>query len=418
MARSLVVAAALLAASPLLAQTSWVQSPINGHWYRLTAPQDWASAQAEAVRDGANLATIRSQPQLDWVLRQFGLRNLWIGLNDEAVEGTFVWVSGEPVLYTHWCPGEPNNLYSGEDYVQITQWCIDRVGGWNDQDGTDPYPGLIEATSAPDGWVQSPVNGHWYRRTEPLAWRDGEARALLEGGHLATVRSQAEHDWLLAQFGTGPLWIGLNDATTEGMFEWTSGEPVAFTAWCPGEPSGTGADDDFVTVDATCAPAGGWNDVDGLALQPAVLERTTPPGSGLVTFGQGCAGALGAPVLSAAFGTQLLIGGRFDLRVDTISPSRLAIPFGLIGFDDQIWRGQLLPVSLTPIGMPGCNVYIDIVVDELLYKRGNMAEWSLPVPNDSQLIGVECFFQSFVIEPGANAFGAVVSNAGRATIGR
>ena len=42
----------------------------------------------------------------------------WIGLNDAASEGTFAWVSGEPVTYTNWAPGEPNNA-GGEDYVHV-----------------------------------------------------------------------------------------------------------------------------------------------------------------------------------------------------------------------------------------------------------------------------------------------------------
>ena len=33
----------------------------------------------------------------------------WIGLSDQAVENNFVWDSGEPVTYTAWGPGEPNN---------------------------------------------------------------------------------------------------------------------------------------------------------------------------------------------------------------------------------------------------------------------------------------------------------------------
>ena len=34
---------------------------------------------------------------------------LWIGLEDSAEEGTWVWSSGKPVTYTAWASGEPNN---------------------------------------------------------------------------------------------------------------------------------------------------------------------------------------------------------------------------------------------------------------------------------------------------------------------
>ena len=33
----------------------------------------------------------------------------WIGLNDMAVEGTFVWMDGSAPSYTDWKSGEPSN---------------------------------------------------------------------------------------------------------------------------------------------------------------------------------------------------------------------------------------------------------------------------------------------------------------------
>ena len=54
----------------------------------------------------------------------FGVVNtgLFIGLNDAANEGTFVWSSGEAVTYLPWRAGEPNGLTTenfgelGQDY--------------------------------------------------------------------------------------------------------------------------------------------------------------------------------------------------------------------------------------------------------------------------------------------------------------
>jgi hypothetical protein len=45
--------------------------------------------------------------------------------------------------------------------------------------------------------VRSPVNAHWYARTDaPMSWTGAETFARVIGGHLVTVRSQAESDWL------------------------------------------------------------------------------------------------------------------------------------------------------------------------------------------------------------------------------
>src|SRR5262249_23259674 len=51
------------------------------------------------------------------------------GLTDAAMEGTFVWVSGEPVTYTNWNPGEPNNSGGNENYTEM----LGSNGQWNDQ---------------------------------------------------------------------------------------------------------------------------------------------------------------------------------------------------------------------------------------------------------------------------------------------
>lgn len=412
---SSVLAAALLVAPTVFAQSSWVQSPINGRWYRLTAPQTWNTAEAEAVGEGGHLATVRNRDEHRWLVGQFGNRNMWIGLNDAAVEGTFVWSSGEPVGYTNFCPNEPNGL-PGEDYVHIAAWCIDETGGWNDQIGTDLQPGLIEVVSAPNGWVQSPVNGNWYRTTDPQTWLDARTEAQHDGGDLVTIRSQAEMDWIVGQFGSRELWIGLNDAASEGNFVWSSGEPVVYTHWCVGEPNG-GAGIDYVRLSSSCTEVGAWADDDGSRLFGGLVERTTAPGSGFSPVGAGCAGSAGVPVLDARFGSVLRVGARFDMLATNLPGIAIAVPFGLVGFNDRMWSGFALPFDLGAVGMPGCMLYNDIVDVALLYKNGTTAEWSMRVPNDTGLVGLATLFQVLVIDPGANPFGGVVTNGGRATIG-
>jgi hypothetical protein len=59
---------------------------------------------------------------------------IWLGLTDTRVEGTFMWIDGEPFgwySYQNGRAGEPNDYLGGED-------CAELEGGgiWNDQDCT------------------------------------------------------------------------------------------------------------------------------------------------------------------------------------------------------------------------------------------------------------------------------------------
>ncbi|MBA4175275.1 MAG: hypothetical protein C0505_01725 [Leptothrix sp. (in: Bacteria)] len=114
----------------------------GGSTYHLSTNATWAAAEAEAVAAGGNLVTLNSAAEENAIKAYFGTATLfWIGLNDVASEGTFVWSSGEAVTYTNWSGGEPNNL-GNEDYTMMN-W----GSGWND--GTSCcMQGVIEVRNA------------------------------------------------------------------------------------------------------------------------------------------------------------------------------------------------------------------------------------------------------------------------------
>ena len=123
----------------------------NGHWYELVmdgAAVQWQVAEDYAVGKGGHLVTINSAEEETWLRNTFGgSTQFWIGFNDLQTEGTWVWSSGEPVTYTHWHPGQPDN--SGDEDCAILNWYIYN-GAWNDWDPTlHEIQGIAEYNAVP-----------------------------------------------------------------------------------------------------------------------------------------------------------------------------------------------------------------------------------------------------------------------------
>lgn len=140
----------------------------------------------------------------------------------------------------------------------------------------------LAVSSAARAQVTNPTNGHVYTLTaSSMSIQDARLAAAALGGYLAAVNDADEQAWILAAFpGTPVSWIGLSDEATEGTYVWDSGEPFAYSAWCPGEPNnGPGGDEDYVLFGA-CG-GGGWNDATcgcaGDPMWPALIEVPRPP---------------------------------------------------------------------------------------------------------------------------------------------
>ncbi|HMN95896.1 MAG TPA: lectin-like protein [Phycisphaerales bacterium] len=103
-----------------------------GTWYYLLSRSSATEAQRVARGLGGNLATIPNAPTNQFIRTTVGgavpgVNPLWIGLTDEAIEGSFDWVGGAPIAYTNWNFGEPNNSGGFEHFVEMRQ-----DGRWND----------------------------------------------------------------------------------------------------------------------------------------------------------------------------------------------------------------------------------------------------------------------------------------------
>ncbi|MBX3358167.1 MAG: hypothetical protein KF745_07045 [Phycisphaeraceae bacterium] len=140
-----------------------IVNPANGHTYYLLERTPWTVGEATAVSMGGHLVTINDAAENEWVRENLGNfggtgRRLWLGYNDIASEGTFVWTSGETPGFTNWSGGEPNDSGGVEDYTEM----FGSNGLWNDN-SVNPTAVVVYGTveigtpSCPPDWDHNGV---------------------------------------------------------------------------------------------------------------------------------------------------------------------------------------------------------------------------------------------------------------------
>ncbi|MCD0460362.1 pre-peptidase C-terminal domain-containing protein, partial [Roseiconus lacunae] len=113
---------------------------------------------------------------------------------------------------------------------------------------SDADPGVFSGIIDTDGTYYASVRnqstvfaGSLYSfNSTNQSWTLSEADAVAAGGHLAAITSLEEQRFIVDNFGEYTYWIGLNDATSEDAFTWSSGESVSFDYWSGDSPASAG----------------------------------------------------------------------------------------------------------------------------------------------------------------------------------
>jgi hypothetical protein len=340
----------------------------TGTTYRLLSPSSWSCAEMYA-RDvlSSHLVTINDADENAFVRSTFVVNHtnprVWLGLNDFATEGTYVWADGSTSAFRNWYPGEPNNN-GNQDFVVMY------LGGeWDDVKDVEngaavgPTGGLVENScgtiSIEAGPLVNPANGHTYYRLSPATWSCAEVRARAMGGHLASINNAAENEFIRSNFVTGSAVaaFGLNDYTTEGTYVNMNGDAVSYTNWAVGQPSGTNPDADFAVMSST----GAWSsipnivpfDVEGIVELPFIINDVCAnkillgTGSTSVTFTNINAGTDGPfePACFSASGPDIVGDVWFLWQAGASQRVVMTTCSGTAGFDTKlgVYAGSRCP---------------------------------------------------------------------------
>jgi hypothetical protein len=96
------------------------------------------------------------------------------------------------------------------------------------------------------------------------SWEDAEQYCESLGGHLATISSQEENDYvyqLMRNAGYKNAYLGMTDRDVEGTWVWVNGERGSYTNWHSGEPSNGYSSENYAMFYFKFTE-GTWNDGD------------------------------------------------------------------------------------------------------------------------------------------------------------
>ncbi|XP_066106813.1 low affinity immunoglobulin epsilon Fc receptor isoform X2 [Saccopteryx bilineata] len=114
---------------------------VNFQWkcyYFGESAKKWIQARYTCSSLQGRLVSIHNQEEQDFLAKHINEKGSWIGLRDLNIEGEFVWMDENPLDYSNWQTGEPNNGGEGEDCVMMLG-----SGKWND----------AFCNSYLDGWI-------------------------------------------------------------------------------------------------------------------------------------------------------------------------------------------------------------------------------------------------------------------------
>lgn len=152
-----------------------------------------------------------------------------------------------------------------------------------------------------------------------------------------------------------------------------------------------------------------------------LLDPRVPPNgpsASFSSFGTGCAGSGGTPVLTPV--ANPVVGQAFVVGVSNL-PANFGFGFGAIGVSRTAWGFIPLPCDLGFQGMPGCMLYTDPLLVSGFVGSSAGASWSFAIPANYNLLNLQFYLQAMLPDPlvpnPANTTGAVATNALSGLIG-
>ena len=298
-------------------------------------------------------------------------------------------------------PSHPNDQYALSTFLQF-------LNGGVGQDWATMAALRNSNTQLFPGQAQ----GGWYEIVNPPATASGQIRITGYGTGNGTAGSAVGNQAQKTHVGNRVSVTTANAlAYTADTTGGNSGSPVILES--TGQVIG-------VHTHGGCTSTSGSNKgtasnrSDWIAARQATLALRTV--GGFRTYGQGCGGANGVPVLTMSGLPEL--GASYTVRISQLNPQPGLFGILLTGLSDQQWSGGSLPANLAGFGLQGCTLLASDESQITLLQSQGQSQRSFTLPAATGFLGLVLHHQFLGLDPTApNSVGAAMSNAGAVRVG-
>ncbi|XP_059180157.1 CD209 antigen-like protein D [Centropristis striata] len=91
------------------------------------------------------------------------------------------------------------------------------------------------------------------------SWQDSRSDCQQRDADLLIINSNEEQEFI-RRFQK-PIWIGLTDRDTEGVWKWVDGSPLTTRFWASGEPNSYQGQNEDCALTNAYDDKNSWNDV-------------------------------------------------------------------------------------------------------------------------------------------------------------